>query len=146
MGSTVLRVDGAVHSPRDFEVADLAALPAQIPDVGTLIPGRQGRAVRLRALLDATGLQPQATHITLHATDGDFAASVPLAAVLDQAVIVYQLGNAPLPPDQGGPMRFLIPEAEACAVGEVDACANVKFLGLIDVTDGPGKDTRPTTS
>lgn len=145
MDNTTLHVAGAVGTPRTFTFADLAALPAQLPDVGTLIPGRQGGAVRLRTLLDAVSPQPQATHLTLHATDATFSASVPLDAVIDRAVIVYRLAENPLPTSQGGPLRFLVTDVEACGVAEVDACANVKFLGTIELTHGPGMDTRPTT-
>jgi DMSO/TMAO reductase YedYZ molybdopterin-dependent catalytic subunit len=146
MDNTQLHVVGAVASPRTFTFADLAALPAQLPDVGALVPGRQGGAVRLRTLLDTVSPQSQATHLTLHATDTTFSASVPLDAVIDRAIIVYRLADAPLPASQGGPIRFLITDVEACGIAEVDACANVKYLGTIELTNGPGVDTRPTTT
>jgi 2-dehydropantoate 2-reductase len=142
---TSLRVEGAVETPRVFSFTDLASLPEQVPDISTVMPGRQGGGVWLRALLEATGIRPQASHLTLHATDGAFSASVPLAAVRDRAVVVYRSGEVPLPAAQGGPVRFFIMQVEECAVGEVDACANVKFLGTIQLTVGPGTDTRPTT-
>jgi hypothetical protein len=142
---TSLRVEGEVETPREFHFTDMAALPGQIPDISTLIPGREGGGVWLRALLEATRARPQASHITLQATDGNFSASVPLAAVRDRAIVVYRLGEAPLPTAQGGPLRFFITNVEECASGEVDACANVKFLGTIELTVGPGADTRPTS-
>lgn len=145
MESPALRVEGEVRTPRAFRFADLATLPEQIMDIGTLIPGRQGGGVWLRALLDATDVGERATYLTLHATDGQFSASVPIEAVRDHAVVLYRLGNEPLPVEQGGPMRFLITNVEACGIGEVDACANVKFLGTIELTEGPGVDTRPTS-
>jgi DMSO/TMAO reductase YedYZ molybdopterin-dependent catalytic subunit len=139
-----LRVDGAVGLARDFGFDDLAALPGQVPDISTLIAGREGGGVRLQSLLDAVGARAYGTHVTLTSTDGRFSASVPLAAVRD-AVVAYRLGNAPLPREKGGPLRFFIPNVEQCAVGGVDACANVKFLGRIRITAGAGEDTRPTT-
>jgi 2-dehydropantoate 2-reductase len=142
---TSLRVEGAVETPRIFSFTDLASLPGQVPDISKVIPGREGGGVWLRALLEATGVRPQASHLTLHATDGDFSASVPLEAIRDSAIVVYRLGEVPLPAAQGGPMRFFITHTEECAVGEVDACANVKFLGTIQLTVGPGVDTRPTS-
>ena len=144
MESLMLRVEGEVRNPRAFHFADLATLPGQITDIGTLVPGRQGGGVWLRALLDATELNERATYLTLHATDGQFSASVPLEAVRDHAVVLYRLGDEPLPVRQGGPLRFLITNVEACGIGEVDTCANVKFLGVIELTAGPGADTRPT--
>jgi hypothetical protein len=142
---TSLRVEGAVETPRVFSFTDLASLPGQVPDIGRLIPGRTGGGVWLRALLEATGARSQASHITLRATDGNFSASVPLEAVRDSAIVAYRCGEEPLPVAQGGPVRFFITQVEACAAGEVDACANVKFLGTIQLTVGPGVDTRPTS-
>ena len=141
-----LQVDGEVQSPRAFGFAELAALPEQIKDVSTHIPGRQGGAVFLRTLLDYTGVRTQATHITLHATDNDYSASLPLDAVIDRALIVYRIGNQPLPTEQGGPVRFLIKDVDACGVSNIDACSTVKFLGRIELTQGPGADSRPTLS
>jgi 2-dehydropantoate 2-reductase len=145
MKNSVLRIDGEVQIPGAFDFADMTAMPDQIADVAALIPGRHGAAVPLRVLLETAGLSPRATHLTLHADDGDYAASVPLAAVANHAILVYRVDDAPLPASQGGPVRFLIPDVDACGIGEVDACANVKGLGRIEVTHGPGKDTRPTT-
>ena len=140
----LLHVEGEIETPRGFEFDDLTALPGQVPDVSTLLPGRAGGGVPLRTLLDVVGPKQTATHITLVATDGTYAASVPLAAVADRGVLVYHLGDTPLPIAQGGPVRFYIVGVEECAIGEVDACANVKFLSTIRLTIGPGEDTRPT--
>ena len=140
--ATTLRIAGDVLTPRDFSFDDLAALPQQIPDIGALAPGRRGRAVRLRALFDATGVGKRVTHITLFAEDGGYSASVPLNEVIDAAVIIYGLDNQPLPAEQGGPMRFLIPDVTVCNIGEVDACANVKYLISIEASEGRGPDSR----
>ena len=140
-----LRVEGEVHAPRDFGFDELAQLPGQVPDMAALLPGRDGGAVRLQSVLDAVGVGAAASHLTLSSTDGKFSASVPLDAVRE-AVVAYRLGNQPLPREKGGPMRFFIPQVEQCAVGGVDACANVKFLGCIRVTRAAGADTRLTTA
>jgi DMSO/TMAO reductase YedYZ molybdopterin-dependent catalytic subunit len=143
METTTLRIGGEVATPRQFSFDDLAALPHQIPDIGVLAPGRQGCAVPLRTLLDETGVSERATHITLYADDGNYSASVPLAEVIDHAVIIYGLDHQPLPAEQGGPIRFLIPDVTVCGIGEVDACANVKFLSSIEASVGRGPDSRP---
>lgn len=128
--STRLRVEGAVAAPRTFGFADLAALPAQVPDVGALVPGRTGGAVRLQALLDAVGVAAGATRLRLEASDGSFAQEAPLDA-LRAALVAYRLGDASLPAAHGGPIRFLVPDVEACLAAGVDRCTNVKGLGLI---------------
>ena len=139
-----LSVSGLVSQPLDFEHERLASMPGQIPDVAALAPGRKGAAVRFGAVLDAVSPQAQAAFVTLEA-DGGFSASVPLAAVADQALLLYALDGAPLPEEQGGPVRFLIPDPAACGTDEVDQCANVKWLNAIRFSEERGRDVRPST-
>ena len=139
-----LRVEGALEQGRDFTFSDLAALPDQIPDVSQLLPGREGGGVRLRAILDKVSPAAAAHYITLRSSDGKFSASIPLEAARD-AIVAYRLGNEPLPSKKGGPFRFFIPDVEECAIGGVDACANVKFLALIELSQQPDVDNRPTS-
>ncbi len=139
----ILRLEGEVERPTELAFEDLAGLPGQVHDLSELVPGREGRAVKLASLLDRAGLRGVATHATLASSDGAFAASVPLDGLAD-AVIVYRDGDGALPERRGGPFRFLIPEGGACASAEIDQCANVKFLATIRLTVGRAEDTRPT--
>jgi len=141
----MLRIDGEVTTPGELSYDDLAALPEQVPDVGALVSGRAGTAVRLRTLLQRAGVKATATHVTVLSSDGRFAASVALDAIRE-ALVVYRLGDRPLPAEHGGPLRFLIPDAARCGRGGADACANVKAVGVIRLTVGPGDDTRPATA
>jgi DMSO/TMAO reductase YedYZ molybdopterin-dependent catalytic subunit len=141
--SQALEICGRVQQPGRFDFAALTRLPGQIDDVATLVPGRSGGAVRLVSLLDAVHPEVEATHITVESHDGSFSASVPLAAVVDSAVVLYRVGSQALSEQQGGPFRFLITDAQACATGGADLCANVKFVGRIALSAGPGRDTRP---
>ena len=142
---TQLRIEGEVLTPRAFSFEDLRLLPGQVADVGQFIPGRDGSGVRLQSLLEQVGLKESVKYITLESTDGTFSASVPLEAVHD-AIVAYRLETEPLPAKKGGPFRFFIPNVEECAVGEVDACANVKFLGRVHLSHEPGRDVRPTSA
>jgi DMSO/TMAO reductase YedYZ molybdopterin-dependent catalytic subunit len=139
-----LDVEGAVTRACRLTAADLAALPGQVEDVSTLVSGREGGAVRLRAVLDAAEPSPQATHLTIESSDRGFSASVPLDA-LAEALLVYRVGGGPLPRAGGGPVRLLIPDAARCGRAEVDTCASVKDVGVLRVEIGRGRDTRPTT-
>lgn len=139
----VLDIGGQVAHPRTFDFAALSQLPEQIEDISHVVPGRQGGGVRLAALLAMVQPQPAATYITLESSDGSFSASVPLATVTPSAVVLYRLGGQELPAQLGGPFRFLITDAQTCATGGVDLCANVKFVGRILLSDEPGRDTRP---
>ncbi len=137
-----LRIEGAVLSQATLTFEDLAALPDQIADISDHIPGRNDGGVLLRSVLNRAGLKPNVTHLTCESTDGGFSSSVPLSAVRE-AIIAYRLGDAPLPADKGGPIRFYIPDAAACDAAEVDQCANVKYLGRLILSVGARYDTRP---
>lgn len=131
----MLLVEGDVENPRELTFADLAALPKQVADLSALVPGKQGGAVWLDAVLAAAGAKATARFATLVADDGKFAVSVPLDAVRTNAVVAYRLGDGPLPDKQGGPARFYVVDAKACGdESGVDACANVKRLGRIRLT------------
>ena len=137
-------VSGLVEHPLELGHADLAALPGQVADVSALAPGREGSAVRFTSVLEAASAQADAKFLTLEA-EGGFAASIPLAAVLDQALLLYALDGHPLPEEKGGPVRFLIPNPAACGTAEVDTCTNVKWLNSIHLGAERGRDVRPST-
>ncbi len=126
----MLKIEGEVRNPRALRFEDLKALPKQVPDVGARLPGKPGGAVELGALLELVKVEEVAAFATLASADGTFAVSVPLAAIRDNALVVYRLGDAPLPPDKGGPVRFYVLQPREGA----DACANVKALGTIRLT------------
>ena len=143
--SATLRVDGLVTSPQSFSCDDLRAFSEaeQVRDFTRFHPKRPGDGVTLRAILDRVVPAAEATYLTLHATRDNFAASIPLAAIVDEAVVIYQLDGAPYPEAKGGPFRFLIKNPAVCHTDELDDCANVKFVDRIELTAGRGRDTRP---
>ena len=147
MSSGTLRVDGEVEFPQDFSYTDLEAFfeQHQVRDISRFHPQRQGDGVSLNALLATVGPKPSATYMTLHAGQDSFAASLPLAAVRDEGIVVYSLHRQPLPVAAGGPFRFLIRNPAACHTDELDDCANVKFVDRIELTSGRGRDLRPET-
>ncbi len=140
-----LRVDGEVECPCELSFDDLRAFSEadQVRDFTRFHPKRPGDGVTLQALLNRVQPKSSATYITLHATKDNFAASVPLTAILDESVIVYQLDGGPYPEAKGGPFRFLIKNPAVCHTDELDDCANVKFVDRIELTAGRGRDTRP---
>ena len=138
-----LEVCGQVQQPGRFDFEALARLPGQIEDISTIVPGRTGSGVRLASLIAAVQPLPEATHVTVESNDGSFCASVPLAAVIESGVVLYRLGVQALSEQQGGPFRFLITDAQTCATGGADLCANVKFVGRIALSTALGRDTRP---
>jgi DMSO/TMAO reductase YedYZ molybdopterin-dependent catalytic subunit len=141
----LLRFEGAVARPIGFTFADLGGIREefQVADVSRFQPTRRGDAVTLSALLDLAGPAPSATHVTLHADRDDFHVSIPLDAIRDQGLVVYKVGGEPVAVEQGGPIRLLIRDPSACHAGELDECANVKYLSRVELTAGRGRDTRP---
>lgn len=140
-----LIVDGEVVSPHGFTRHELLELPdeQQVADMTRIDPNRPGRAVRLAAVLDLVRPTEAGTHLTLHASADDFHASIPLAAVRDRGLIIYENDSLPLPASAGGPFRFYVENFAECHSHDVDECANVKFVDHIEITAGPGRDNRP---
>jgi DMSO/TMAO reductase YedYZ molybdopterin-dependent catalytic subunit len=147
MDDVILTVDGAVERPLRLTLSDLDALPeaARVRDVSRFDSKRRGDGVALEVILEQARIHPEANYLTLHADRDDFHVSVPLQPVRDQGVIVYRLGSERLGLEHGGPIRFLIRDPSACHTGELDECANVKYLSRIELTSRRGRDTRPTT-
>ncbi len=139
-GLGVLRIDGAVVQPVTMDRAALAALPAEhhVPDVGAVMPGMKGRGIRIKGLLEVPALAIDADHATFHSQDGKFSASLTLKQAVDHGILIYEVDGQPLPEAKGGPFRLMTP-------GLGDLCANVKGVGRIEITQGPGRDTRPST-
>ncbi len=142
---TLLVIDGAVEKPTQFTLADLCSVNAefQIADVSQLDAKRSGSAVKLAGLLALAQPKSAAQWLTLHASADDFHASIPLAAVQDKAIAIYQLNGESLPVKAGGPVRFFIPDFAACHTHDVDECANVKFVDRIELSIERGHDNRP---
>jgi DMSO/TMAO reductase YedYZ molybdopterin-dependent catalytic subunit len=131
-----LRIVGAGGSPAiTLTPEQCAALPesAQVPDVSALVPGKSGRGVRLAAVLPKAPRAGAYLHVA--SSDPSFAVSLPLAEA-SNAIVVYSLHGAPLPEQQGGPFRLLVP-------GHQDECVHVKQLASLEISDRPGRDTRP---
>ncbi len=138
-GPGVLRIDGAVVQPLSLDAAAFGKLPeeAQVRDLSGVLPGKKGRGVRVKAVLELPAIQPGADHVTFHSQDGQFAAALTLDQAKEFGVLVYELDGEPLSVKKGGPFRLVAP-------GLGDLCANVKGVNRIEFTKGPGKDTRPS--
>jgi len=127
-GLQPLRIDAATlaHLRPEFQVADIS----------TLMPGMRGKGIKVAGLLELATFPSNADHVTFFSHDGQYSASLTLDQARNYGIVVYQVGGEPLPSDKGGPFRLVTP-------GLGDLCANVKNIGVIEVTVGSGKDTRP---
>ena len=134
-----------MERPLQLTLAELASVHTafQVDDVSRIDPKRKGAAVKLSGLLEMAGVQPSARYLGLHSSRDDFHASIPLEPVRDRALVIYQIDGMPLSTDQGGPLRFYIPDFAACHTEEIDECANVKFIDHVELTAEKGFDNRP---
>jgi DMSO/TMAO reductase YedYZ molybdopterin-dependent catalytic subunit len=147
MSNARLKIDGAVEYPLALTFDDLAAFPesAQFTDVSRLHSGRRGDGVTLDAILERARVSATAKYLILHADRDDFHVCVPLEAIKGQGIVVYKLGTEALGVEQGGPIRLIIRDPSACHTGDLDDCANVKYLSRVELTEHRGRDTRPET-
>jgi len=134
----VLVVDGEVGQELHLTREALATLaePENDPDDWAAVP--------LRSLFEAAHISKTATHLTVANEIEGYQASLPLPAVAERGRVVYGVADQPLETEDGGPLRFLIRDAAACGLDEIDTCANVKGVNRLTLTVGPGPDSRPT--
>jgi sulfane dehydrogenase subunit SoxC len=94
--------------------------------------------VPLASLLKAAGLKPEAKWVVAEGADACMMArSIPIEKALDDILIAYAQNGEPLRPEQGYPVRLVVPGWE----GNV----NVKWLHRLHVLDQPAM-TRDETS
>ena len=136
--NATLELVGAGKKPLSIDAVTLAHLPTefQVEDIGMLMPSMRGNGVKIAGLLELANFESNADHATFFSRDGQYSASLTLDQARNYGIVVYQVDGEPLPSDKGGPFRLVTP-------GLGDLCANVKNIGVIEVTVGSGKDTRP---
>lgn len=154
-----LLIHGLVDRPLIFTVEDLQRLPSEsrihfVECSGNSNPGRRVSAtvqgthgmtscsewtgVPLALLLREAGVRPGASWLVAEgADDVKMTRSVPLTKAMDDVLVAYGQNGEALRPEQGYPLRLLIPGWE----GNI----NVKWLRQIKVVDQPYM-TREETS
>jgi sulfane dehydrogenase subunit SoxC len=110
----------------------LVPQPAQVP-AGAIhgnISCSEWTGVPLRMLLEEAGLQPQAKWLLAEGADSaHMSRSIPLEKALDDAMIALYQNGERLRPEQGYPVRLLLPGWE----GNM----SVKWLRRLKATEGP---------
>lgn len=131
-----LSINGLVGRPRTLTYADLAARPSremmvtleciENPVGGESISNAVWRGVTLRALLEETGADRNATDVVFKGADG-YTDSIPLATAMEGDVLLaYQMNGEPLPREHGFPLRAVVPG--------IFGIKNVKWITEISVT------------
>ena len=160
-----LLIHGDCAQPRRYTLADLKRFPAttrvlflecsgngfasglpaaQIPEnirateLDGLMSTSEWTGVRLSTLLGEVGLKPRAEWLLAEGSDAArMTRSVPLAKALDDALVVYAQNGEALRPEQGYPVRLLLPGWE----GNM----SIKWLTRIEIGPMPFM-TREETS
>ncbi len=148
-----LLVHGAVRESRVFGVADLMRFPAVSrfhflecagngfseweqptgPDVQWthgLTSCSEWTGIRLATLLHELGLRGDAKWVLAEGGDGaGLMRSIPVAKAMDDAMLAYGQNGEPLRPEQGYPLRLIVPGYE----GNM----NIKWLRRLELGDQP---------
>jgi DMSO/TMAO reductase YedYZ molybdopterin-dependent catalytic subunit len=133
-----IRIDGNVSKPRSFSAADLQSLASpdfvstltciSNPVGGPLISTAVWTGAPLAEVLNHIGLDPQATTVVFHGSDG-YTDSLPLAkATAPTTMLVWAMNGQPLPRKHGFPARVIVPGRYGIK--------NVKWLERIEVIRG----------
>jgi DMSO/TMAO reductase YedYZ molybdopterin-dependent catalytic subunit len=110
-----LEITGEVRTPLvlDWQALMAAGQVDQTSDLHCVTRwsqfGMAWRGVPVRELIERAQPTARATHATVHA-HGDYTTNLPLAALLDDDVLIaHTLDGAPLAREHGGPARLLVP-------------------------------------
>lgn len=135
-----LLVHGLVDQPWTFTVDDLKRFPAvsrlafiecsgnsasewrgptgkTVQETHGLTSTSEWTGVALKALLHEVGVSPEASWMLAEGSDAAaMTRSLPLSSVLDEALVCYAQNGEPLRPEQGYPLRLVIPgwEGNTC--------------------------------
>lgn len=119
--------------------AEQAGNPQATPQLSAgLFSCSEWTGVPLSALLKAAGLKPEGKWLVAEGADACLMArSIPIQKALDDILLAYAQNGEPIRPEQGYPVRLVVPGWE----GNI----NVKWLHRIHVVDQPAM-TRDETS
>ena len=115
----VLKVLGLVDTPLTLDLSQLQQMAVQeqyntlecVSNVvgGDLISTAQWTGARLKDILAMAGVQASADYVVFRAVDG-YDVGIPMdRAMLEGALLAYEMNGSPLPTDHGSPLRAIIP-------------------------------------
>ena len=131
-----LKVDGLVEKPVALSFDKLMDLPQTQQKstfhcvTGWVVPDLTWGGVRLTDLFDHVKPLPNASFMTLYSSDGEYTDSISLGqASKPDVMLAHSMNGAPLPLEQGRPLRLIIPE--------MYGYKNIKWVNRIEFTTHP---------
>jgi len=148
-----LMIHGLVKAPRIFTMDDLLRYPSvsrihfiecgantgmewanvAVPTVQYthgMLGCSEWTGVLLSTILDDLGVDPKARYLLAEGADGaSLTRTVPMSMAMDDVIVVYGQNGEMLRPEQGYPLRLLVPG--------VQGVSSVKWLRRIEVGDQP---------
>lgn len=128
-----LAIDGMVHQPASFSIADLKSYPSRshITEI-TCEEGwsyiAEWSGVPLSHVLNLVGVHPQAKYVVYTSMEPGWWDSIDMADALHpQTFLCYGMNGSELPVAHGGPLRMRLPRQ----IGY----KNIKFITRLTVTD-----------
>ena len=113
-------------------------VPWGCADIHGLVSNSEWTGVPLATLLDAVGVQPEAQWVVAEGADAALMnRSVPLQKAMDDALIALYQNGERLRPEQGYPLRLLLPGWE----GNM----SIKWLHRLELSQGPAYSREETS-
>ena len=116
-------------TPHELTAQALGAHP-KVLDLAS-VSSRQGKAVKVCDLLPS--IPDDASTLRLLASTDGYSTDLPLREASEAGLIWFASNDGPLTLEQGGPFRFLVPNAAECKTAVLDKCANVKHVDRIEI-------------
>ncbi len=113
--------------------------PPTVQDSHGLLSCSEWTGVSLKTVLDEARLKPEAKWLIAEGADAcRMARSIPITQALDEAILVYGQNGEALRPEQGYPLRLILPGLE----GNM----NVKWLHRLQAASDPAMSVKETAN
>ena len=115
-----LKIEGLVNKPASLSFDEIKSLPQKIQTKNFIcvegwgLDNQKWEGVHLKEIFSKVRISPKAKYVTFHAVGGQYKDSLSLKEALEpDTMLAYKLNDKNLSPDQGFPLRLIIPRMYA---------------------------------
>ena len=115
-----LKIEGLVNKPASLSFDEIKSLPQKIQTKNFIcvegwgLDNQKWEGVHLKEIFSKVRISPKAKYVTFHAMGGQYKDSLSLKEALEpDTMLAYKLNDKNLSPDQGFPLRLIIPRMYA---------------------------------